>query len=308
MKTTIKKGIVHLENPIVDKENDYSIDKINLNKLVARKIASDSIVDGIALDRIYNPINTDNENDKLTIKYNMQYEDETGITLTGSINKQDKEIFKIDANINIDTLVTQVTDSITNKNNKNINIASLSIIQDTLKDIKDKLYSAAFTNNVLLSNEEFNYRIDIYKSGTDNLLGIANIMFIDGNVMMLSEVIAFDSNASLSKIDIKMVIDENNAVIFKGLTLNSESGKSIKYCSFDLNDAKVAKKQPGRGETYNAEKLKLKGLKLPYKDMSTKYLLDELIKQNEHGNLIKCYKQNKSMNIVKINVNKYLLG
>lgn len=308
MKTTIKKGIIHLENPIVDKENDYSIDKINLNKLVARKIASDAIVDGIALDRVYNPISTNSENDKLIIKYDMQYEDETGMTLTGSINKQNKELFKIDINISIDTLVAQITDFIANKSNKNINVASLPVIQEALDNIKDKLYSVAFSNNVLLSNEEFNYRIDIYKAGTDNLLGIANRMFVDGNIMMLSEVIVFDSNASLSKIDIKMVIDESNAIIFKGLTLNSESGKSIKYCSFDLNDAKVAKKQPGRGETYNAEKLKLKGLKLPYKDTSTKYLLDELIKQNEHGNLIKCYKQNKSINIVKINVNKYLLS
>ena len=308
MKTTIKKGIMHLPNPIVDEENDYSIDKIDLNKLIARKIASDAIVDGIALDRIYNPINTNSESDKMTIKYDMQYEDETGLTLIGSINKQDRELFRIDANIDIDTLVVQIVDSIANKSNKNINVASLPIIQETLDTIKDKLYDAAFGNNVLLSNEEFNYRIDIYKAGTDNLLGIANRMFIDSNIMMLSEVIAFDSNASLNKIDIKMVIDENNAIIFKGLNLNSESGKSIKYCSFDLNDAKVAKKQPGKGEIYNAEKLKLKGLKLPYKDMSTKYLLDELIKQNEHGKLIKCYKQNKSMNIVKINVNKYLLG
>ena len=308
MKTTIKKGIIHLENPIVDEENDYSIDKIDLNKLVTRKIASDVIVDGIALDRVYNPINTNSESDKLTIKYNMQYEDETGMTLTGSINKQDKELFKIDTNINIDTLVAQIIDSIANKSNKSINISSLSVVQEALDGIKNKLCSAAFSNNVLLSNEEFNYRIDIYKAGTDNLLGIANRMFIDGNIMMLSEVIVFDSNVVLSKIDIKMVIDENNAIIFKGLNLNSESGKSIKYCSFDLNDAKVAKKQPGKGETYNAEKLKLKGLKLPYKDTSTKYLLDELIKQNEHGKLIKCYKQNKSMNIIKINVNKYLLS
>ena len=92
------------------------------------------------------------------------------------------------------------------------------------------------------------------------------------------------------------------------LNLNSENGKSIKYCSYNLNDSKIAKKNPSKDETYNAEKLKLKGLKLPNKDMSTNYLVEELIKQNDQGTLIKCYKQNKKMNIIKVNINKYLLS
>ena len=42
--------------------------------------------------------------------------------------------------------------------------------------------------------------------------------------------------------------------------------------------------------------------------MSTNYLVEELIKQNDQGTLIKCYKQNKKMNIIKVNINKYLLS
>ena len=140
------------------------------------------------------------------------------------------------------------------------------------------------------------------------MLGIANRLLIQNDIMVLFEVISFDAEASLDNIDIKIIINENEAIIFKSLKLNSENGKSIKYCSFNLTNAKAAKKNPTKEESYNAEKLKLKGLKLPNKDMSTNYLIEELVKQNDQGTLIKCYKQNKKMNIVKININKYLLS
>ena len=140
------------------------------------------------------------------------------------------------------------------------------------------------------------------------MIGVANRLLIQNEIMVLFEVILFNAEDSLDNTDIKVIINENEAIIFKNLKINSNNGKSIKYCSFDLNNTKIAKKNPSKEENYNAEKLKLKGLKLPNKDMSTSYLIEELLKNNEQETLIKCCKRNKRMNIVKININKYLLS
>ncbi len=54
--------------------------------------------------------------------------------------------------------------------------------------------------------------------------------------------------------------------------------------------------------------MKLKGLKLPDINASVVALNDELVTKNDVNTLVKAFKQNKRMNIVKIDINKYLLG
>lgn len=307
MKSTIKNGIVYLKEAIEDKENGYKINTIDLNKLVDKKVAADSEIDGIRLESTFNTIRID-ENKKITLEYILEYTDETPkLTLTGKVKTNGDELFSITCDIDIDTLIMQIVDSIS-KNNRNINVGGLEIMQKALDKIKDQAYKAAFKNNILLAEEEFNYRINVYKANSDSLIGIANRLFITKDIVTLMEFIAFDAETQINTVDIQMVIDDQCAIYMKDLSLHSESGKSIKYCAFRITDGKIAIKSPSRGEVYNPEKLKLKGLKLPYKNSSTKYLLEELMRQNDHGALIRCYKQNKSINIVKINVNKYLLG
>ena len=306
--STIKKGILYLDTPIEDIENDYVISKVNLNNLAKEKIAPNNTMEGILLERTFTPFNTDGNNN-MNMKFDLNYDnDEEKLVITGTVMKKEKELFSDTYDIDPHVLVDEILKSLAANKNKNVSVSNAPSITKGVNIVKENLYSKAFEENILLSNEEFNYRIDIYKAGTNNLLGIANRLLIQNDIMMLFEVIAFDTETSFSKIDIKVILNENEAIIFKSLNLNSENGKSIKYCSYNLNDSKIAKKNPSKDETYNAEKLKLKGLKLPNKDMSTNYLVEELIKQNDQSTLIKCYKQNKKMNIIKVNINKYLLS
>lgn len=309
MKATIKNGIMYLDEPIIDTENDYSIDSIDLSKITNETIAADNIMEGLLLEKTFTPFKTDNNND-IVMKFGLKYDSDNDnkLSITGTVTKKDKAIFSDNYELDSYKLVEEILTTLKNNKNKNVSISSLNIITKGINIIKENLYSKAFNENILLSNELFNYRIEIFRAGTNNMIGVANRLLIQNDIMVLFEVILFNTEDSLDNTDIKVIINENEAIIFKSLKINSNNGKSIKYCSFDLNNTKIAKKNPSKEENYNAEKLKLKGLKLPNKDMSTSYLIEELLKNNEQETLIKCCKRNKRMNIVKININKYLLS
>lgn len=309
MKATIKNGIMYLDEPIIDTENDYSIDSVDLSKIANETIAVDNIMEGLLLEKTFTPFSTDNNND-IVMKFKLKYDSDNDnkLFIIGTVAKKDKALFSDNYELDSYELVEEILTTLKNNKNKNVSISSLNIITKGINTIKENLYSKAFNENILLSNELFNYRIEIFRAGTNNMIGVANRLLIQNDIMVLFEVILFNAEDSLDNTDIKVIINENEAIIFKSLKINSNNGKSIKYCSFDLNNTKIAKKNPSKEENYNAEKLKLKGLKLPNKDMSTSYLIEELLKNNEQETLIKCYKRNKRMNIVKININKYLLS
>lgn len=309
MKATIKNGIMYLDEPIIDTENDYSIDSVDLSKIANETIAVDNVMEGLLLEKTFTPFKTDNNND-IVMKFGLKYDSDSDnkLSITGTVAKKDKAIFSDNYELDSYELIEEILNALKNNKNKNVSISSLNIITKGINIIKENLYSKAFDENILLSNELFNYRIEIFRAGTNNMIGVANRLLIQNDIMVLFEVILFNAEDSLDNTDIKVIINENEAIIFKSLKINSNNGKSIKYCSFDLNNTKIAKKNPSKEENYNAEKLKLKGLKLPNKDMSTSYLIEELLKNNEQETLIKCCKRNKRMNIVKININKYLLS
>ncbi len=309
MKATIKNGIMYLDEPIIDTENDYSIDSVDLSKIASETIAVDNVMEGLLLEKTFTPFKTDNNND-IVMKFGLKYDSDNDnkLFITGTVTKKDKTIFSDNYELDSYELIEEILNALKNNKNKNVSISSLNIITKGINIIKENLYSKAFDENILLSNELFNYKIEIFRAGTNHMIGVANRLLIQNEIMVLFEVILFNAEDSLDNTDIKVIINENEAIIFKNLKINSNNGKSIKYCSFDLNNTKIAKKNPSKEENYNAEKLKLKGLKLPNKDMSTSYLIEELLKNNEQETLIKCCKRNKRMNIVKININKYLLS
>ena len=291
----IKNGIVTLDTPVVDSENGYTIVNVDLNKLTKERIAQDSEMEGIKLNKAFTPFRS-NKNDSMIMKFNLEYNNDTeSLDLVGKVTQGDK-------------VVVDILDSLAQNTNNNVSLASLEMIRNAVDTARNTIYSKCFKENILLSNEEFNYRIDIFKAGTNNLLALGNRLSISDDTITLYEVIAFDSNATFDKVDIRVVINEEEAIYFKSLSLNTTNGKSIKYCGFSLNNAQIAKKSPNKNEKYNPEKLKLKGLDLTAKESNTEFLLRDLLNNNDHNLLMKCYKQNKKLGVVKVNLNKYLLS
>ena len=298
----IDKGVAIFKNPIEDKENGYLIDKVDINKLIRKTILADKQINGIVLTDKRSTIILDEEDDDKSIKYNMVYKDDK-IIISGAIYKGNKEITNIKREIDVETLVDQISDTMRNNINKTLNVTSLPLVLEALEDIKDQIYKSSFENNIMLTREEYNYRINIYSAMNDTLIGVANRVFIENGSLILMEAIFYDTSY-ISEVNVKVILDEENVVEFNGLNLESSSGKSIKYCSFSLFDSTVVKNK----ENNKADKLNLKGLKLPYKNTKTKVMEDELLMLNNQNTLIKCYKLNKCMNIKKININKYLLS
>ena len=240
--STIKKGILYLDTPIEDIENDYVISKVNLNNLAKEKIPPNNTMEGILLERTFTPFNTDGNNN-MNMKFDLNYDnDEEKLVITGTVMKKEKELFSDTYDIDPYVLVDEILKSLAANKNKNVSISNAPSITKGVNTVKENLYSKAFEENILLSNEEFNYRIDIYKAGTNNLLGIANRLLIQNDIMMLFEVIAFDTETSFSKIDIKVILNENEAIIFKSLNFNVFSNKNQRRRGNNFKKGRFKKK------------------------------------------------------------------
>lgn len=293
-------GIFILDNPIEDKENGYVIDKIDLNKISDFVVVANSKMEGIVLNNVMTPIVSSND-DNMRIEYNIEYDGEHVIT-SGTVYQQDTEQIYTNVKVDSNTVIAQLIDAVS-QNNKKLDIAKLPVIASAIDVIQDTVYKKAFESNILLAKEEYNYKINLYKPGTSEIIGIANRMFIQHKTLVLMEAILFSDQYSLDKVDIKVILDKEHAIYIKDLSLDAKNGKAIRYCSYNMMDAKISKITEQNDDT----KMRLKGLKLPYKNMSTITMESQLISSNEQNMLIKCFKQNKRMNIVTIDINKYLL-
>ena len=67
----IKNGIVTLDTPVVDSENGYTIVNVDLNKLTMERIAQDSEMEGIKLNKAFTPFRS-NKNDSMIMKFNLE--------------------------------------------------------------------------------------------------------------------------------------------------------------------------------------------------------------------------------------------
>ena len=293
------KGIFILENPIEDKENGYIIDKIDLNKISECTLMANGELEGIILSNVMTPI-TSNNDSAMKIEYDIKYADKQ-IVLSGTVYQRDEQRISVMSYIDPNSVTSQLINAVTD-NNKKIDLAKLPAISSAIEVMKDDIYKKAFESNIMLEKEEYNYKINLYKPGTSEVIGVANRMFIQHKTLMLMETIFF-ADQSADKIDVKIILDKENVIYIKDLALSAKNGKAICYCAYDMMDAKISKVAEQNDDT----KMKLKGLKLPYKNMSTITMESQLISANEHNALIRCFKQNKRMNIVTIDINKYLL-
>lgn len=302
------KGLVYFKQSILDEENDYEIDCVDLSKFDGKKISSESMSCISLPENMLTPISDSYGSSNMSISYTLNYDDE--LTITGTVYKKEDELFKESLTIDNEVFVNQLYDSIYNKKNKAFSVNKIQEVNTKLQTIKDTLYSKAFDNSLLLTDEEYNYKINIYAPNTNNLIGVANRLSIKLNVLYLMEIVVFETSTSLNKIDIEMVIDEHTAIMFKDLSLAAESGKSIKYCTYSLDGVKVKKNYANDSNPYDPTKMKCKSIAIPstkISNLSTKQLSDELIRMNEQNTLLKFYKQNKKMNILTVDINRFLL-
>jgi hypothetical protein len=223
--------------------------------------------------------------------------------MTGDVlSWADSSIITVEEEIDATTIIDKAMEILAT-DPKIIDLSSIDSLDTAVKSIKQKINDSAFENNILLAGEELGYRINLYDRNY-SLVGVANRAHVIENFITLGEVILFDNKANISNLNIEIVLNNDSIIKIIDLEQNAVSGDSIKYCRYSTSRAKI-KLETGE---YDSTKMKLKGLKLPNINASVVALNDELVTKNDVNTLVKAFKQNKRMNIVKIDINKYLLG
>lgn len=300
MKYTIENGVVTFEKPIKVNKN-YSIDTFDLNKLSDLQLLKSGKINGIQLDSNYNLMEI-KDNNALRLDYDINYVD-SNLQITGGVSScTGASIITVQETIDADTLIKESI-NLLEGDPKSVNLSSIDTFDNATKLIKSKINESAFENGILLAGEELSYRVNIYDRN-DSLIGLANRAYINESYITLCEVMLFDTKTNINAINIEIVLNKNSAIKIIDLEHNAASGESIKYCRYATSRAKI-KVEEGN---YEDSRMKLKNLKLPEFDHSVNTLSTELTERNDINLLIKAYKQNKKLNIVKIDINRYLLG
>lgn len=300
MSYTIENGIVTFEKPIKVNKN-YEINTFDLNRISELQLVKNTRLNGIQLNDEYSMMQTKDSNN-LKLEYEIIY-DENKLKMTGDVlSWADSSIITVEEEIDATTIIDKAIE-ILKTDPKIIDLSSIESLDTAVKSIKQKINDSAFENNILLAGEELGYRINLYDRNY-SLVGVANRAHVVENFITLGEVILFDNKTNISNLNIEIVLNNETIIKIIDLEQNAVSGDSIKYCRYSTSRAKI-KLETGE---YDSTKMKLKGLKLPDINASVVALNDELVTKNDVNTLVKAFKQNKRMNIVKIDINKYLLG
>ena len=119
----INKGILTLDTPIVDSENGYTIVNVDLNKLAKERIAQDSDMEGIKLNKAFTPFKS-NKNNNMVMKFNIEYNDDTeSLTLVGKVMQDDKVLFDTSVDLDVEQLIVDILDSLAQNTNNNVSLA-----------------------------------------------------------------------------------------------------------------------------------------------------------------------------------------
>lgn len=300
MSYTIENGIVTFEEPIKVNKN-YTIDSFDLNRISELQLVKNTKLNGIQLSDEYSMMQTKDSNN-LKLDFEVMY-DEEKLKMTGDVlSWAGTSIITVEEALDATIIIDKAVD-ILKTNPKIIDLSTINTLDVAVKSIKQKINDSAFENNILLAGEELEYRINLYDRNY-SLVGVANRAHIIENFITLGEVILFDNKTNINNLNIEIVLNNETIIKIIDLEQNAVSGDSIKYCRYGTSRAKI-KLETGE---YDSTKMKLKGLKLPAIDASVMSLNEDLVSKNDVNLLVKAFKQNKRMNIVKIDINKYLLG
>lgn len=300
MSYTIKNGIVTFEESIKVNKN-YAIDSFDLNRISELQLVKNTKLNGIQLNDEYSMMQTKDSNN-LKLDFEVVYEEEK-LKMTGDVlSWAGTSIITVEETLDAAIIIDRAVD-ILKTNPKIIDLSTINTLDVAVKSIKQKINDSAFENNILLAGEELEYRINLYDRNY-SLVGVANRAHIIENFITLGEVILFDNKTNINNLNIEIVLNNETIIKIIDLEQNAVSGDSIKYCRYGTSRAKI-KLETGE---YDNTKMKLKGLKLPAIDASVMSLNEDLVSKNDVNLLVKAFKQNKRMNIVKIDINKYLLG
>lgn len=300
MSYTIENGIVTFEEPIKVNKN-YTIDSFDLNRISELQLVKNTKLNGIQLNDEYSMMQTKDSNN-LKLDFEVIYEEEK-LKMTGDVlSWAGTSIITVEETLDANIIIDKAVD-ILKTNPKIIDLSTINTLDVAVKSIKQKINDSAFENNILLAGEELEYRINLYDRNY-SLVGVANRAHIIENFITLGEVILFDNKTNINNLNIEIVLNNETIIKIIDLEQNAVSGDSIKYCRYGTSRAKI-KLETGE---YDSNKMKLKGLKLPAIDASVMSLNEDLVSKNDVNLLVKAFKQNKRMNIVKIDINKYLLG
>ena len=135
----INKGILTLDTPIVDSENGYTIVNVDLNKLAKERIAQDSDMEGIKLNKAFTPFKS-NKNNNMVMKFNIEYSDDTeSLALVGKVMQDDKILFDTSVDLDVEQLIVDILDSLAQNTNNNVSLASLDMVKRAVNTAKETI-------------------------------------------------------------------------------------------------------------------------------------------------------------------------
>lgn len=287
--------IISLENPhVINEEN--KITTIDLKKINELNLKHSILIKGVInISEDYSTIKEHKE--KLDIDYTITYENEN-VTVTGVFNGKVSKIL-----VSTEMFLEDMLDAISSK--KEIVFRNLRSIKAATDLIKNQIYDTAFENNLILVGDEFKKRINIYNKQNE-LVGIGDRLICCSTVrMIIGECIFFKDVDHTQQYTIETILEDKTLNIMN-VSIYSSSGDSIKYVKLNTENGIIGLEPLENSK--NKAPLKSCNINMPNKNNDIDYLYNNLLEINSQQILNNYYRFNKKANVIKIDVNKYMIS
>lgn len=278
----------------INSENE--ITTIDLQKINDLNLKHSILIKGVInISENYATIKEHKE--KLNIDYTITYENEN-VTVTGVFNEKINKIL-----VSTEMFLTDVLEALNSK--KEIVFRNLRSIKAATDLIKNQIYDTAFENNLILVGDEFNKRVNIYNKQNE-LVGIGNRLICCSTArMIVGECIFFKEIDHTQQYTIETVLEDKTLNIMN-VAIYSSAGDSIKYVKLNTENGIIG--LDSLDDLKNKEPLKICNINTPTKNNDIDYLYNNLLDINSQQVLNNYYRFNKKANVIKIDVNKYMIS
>lgn len=307
-----EKGILYLTNPVtIDGKKG---DRIDMNKLETIDLDSDSILQGIKLEKTKKRITGPSiaasaslsstiekeSSENLRIVFTMEYANGQVIVRCNLLDYNNAAISSKAINIPKEIFVKDFIEIM--QTSKRIKYKKIKCLAQAIEKLKTSINDLSIKDNIILVGDELPYLVNIYDN-KDKKVGIANRLICNQKEeMTLCEVVTFKDLDYDIAYKLEIVTNDKVAIVITDVRVKNSTSEGIKYALLDTYNSSIYL----LNGDYNSVKPKC-NLNLPGKSLSMSYLSEYLIKNNSSNSLNKYYKLNRKLNVIKIDIDKYML-